>query len=50
MRSPKSLTDRTINSRYFNRRNFLNAGVGFSPNFTWRSIWQANGVLEMGGC
>ncbi|XP_072088879.1 uncharacterized protein [Arachis hypogaea] len=50
MRSPESLAARTIGSRYFNRRNFLNAGVRFSPSFTWRSIWQAKGVVEIGGC
>ncbi|XP_016199995.1 uncharacterized protein LOC107641003 [Arachis ipaensis] len=50
MKNPESLAARTLSSRYYNRKDFLSSDMGFFPSFTWRSIWQAKGVLEKGGC
>ncbi|XP_057745343.1 uncharacterized mitochondrial protein AtMg00310-like [Arachis stenosperma] len=50
IKNSESLAARTLSSRYYNRKDFLSSDVGFSPCFTWRSIWQAKCVLEKGEC
>ncbi|KAL1293347.1 hypothetical protein AAHE18_19G066400 [Arachis hypogaea] len=49
MRKPTSLAARLIKARYYPRTNFLESSIGYTPSYTWRSIWNAKEVLQIGG-
>ncbi|KAL8502039.1 hypothetical protein ACS0TY_021246 [Phlomoides rotata] len=48
LQNPTSLLSRTLQARYFRRRNFLTADVGYNPSFTWRSIIDGMEGLKLG--
>ncbi|KAK5845334.1 hypothetical protein PVK06_001506 [Gossypium arboreum] len=39
---------RVMKAKYFPKGDFMSAGVGFYPSYTWRSIWGARQLLEEG--
>ncbi|RYR32082.1 uncharacterized protein LOC107610996 [Arachis ipaensis] len=49
MSKPDSLVARILKARYYNRKRFIEAEKGNNPNFTWKSIWGAKEVLDLGG-
>lgn len=42
-----SLMARTLKAKYFPKRDFLSATLGFQPSYTW-SIWNARRTIEEG--
>ncbi|KAL8461911.1 hypothetical protein ACS0TY_033110 [Phlomoides rotata] len=46
--NPNALITRIFKAKYFSRGNFLNANVGHSPSFAWRSIWSSQDVVSKG--
>lgn len=48
--NPDSLVSRVYKAKYFRNENFLDAQLGASPGFTWRSIWEAREVVSSGVC
>ena len=49
LRNPKTLMAKIFKARYFPRQGVLQAKVGFTPSYTWRSIHKALWVLRKGG-
>ncbi|KAL4309243.1 hypothetical protein GQ457_01G013830 [Hibiscus cannabinus] len=45
---PSSLLARVMKARYFPTTDFMNATLGASPSYTWRSIYCSRGLLEQG--
>ncbi|KAK5811006.1 hypothetical protein PVK06_026323 [Gossypium arboreum] len=45
---PHCLFARVMKAKYFPRGDFLSAGLGSYPSFTWQSIWSARQILEDG--
>lgn len=45
---PDSLVAKVMREKYFPSGSFLEAQLGRRPSYTWRSIFQANEVLEEG--
>ncbi|KAL4384987.1 hypothetical protein GQ457_15G025630 [Hibiscus cannabinus] len=45
---PSSLLARVMKARYFPTTDFMNASLGASPSYTWRSIYCSRGLLEHG--
>lgn len=45
-----SLVSRVYKAKYFKDGNFLDAQLGASPSFTWRSVWEAKEVVSAGVC
>jgi hypothetical protein len=43
-----SLLTRVLKAKYFPRSGFLDANIGHSPSFTWRSIWSTMPMLSLG--
>ncbi|XP_024200533.1 uncharacterized mitochondrial protein AtMg00310-like [Rosa chinensis] len=46
--NPNSLLSRLLKARYFPNGSFLDADMGDSPSYTWRSIMEARTVLQAG--
>ncbi|XP_074336620.1 uncharacterized protein LOC141673779 [Apium graveolens] len=46
--NPDSLVARLYKARYFENTDFLNATLGHSPSFIWRSILEAKNVVAAG--
>ncbi|XP_030969612.1 uncharacterized protein LOC115989874 [Quercus lobata] len=46
--NPSSLAARILKAKYFPYEDILNAGLGSSPSFTWRSIFQSIEVIKNG--
>lgn len=44
-----SLAACTNRVTYFNKKNYLEARIGYVPSYTCRSIWLAKWVLQLGG-
>ncbi|KAL8146388.1 hypothetical protein AgCh_004218 [Apium graveolens] len=47
--NPDSLVSKLYKARYFADTNFLNSTLGHSPNFVWRSIFEAKNIVKAGG-
>lgn len=47
---PHSLLTQCLKARYFPRCSFLQANLGFSPSFTWRSILARAAILKEETC
>ena len=45
---PDSTVGKVLKARYFNRGTILNAKVGFSLSFTWRSLLCGRDLLKKG--
>ncbi|CAH9078499.1 unnamed protein product [Cuscuta europaea] len=43
---PNTLAARVFKARYFPRGNFLNAKLGGSPSFIWRSLFETQSVIK----
>lgn len=43
-----SLVARIYKARYYPQENFLNAKVGGSPIFVWRSVMEARNLIKQG--
>lgn len=48
MKQSDCLAYRILKAKYFPRTNMLQAGLGHSPSYLWRSILAAKGVVEEG--
>lgn len=48
LQNPESLVAKVIKARYYKNTDFLNAKVGLSPSFIWRSILWGRQVLQKG--
>lgn len=48
IRYPDSLLARVLKGRYFKTGNFLKAGLGSNPSFTWRSIVWGRDLFKEG--
>ena len=48
LQNPESLVAKVIKARYYKNTDFLNAKVGSSPSFIWRSILWGRQVLQKG--
>lgn len=46
MQDPTSLVAKVYKSKYFNKESILDAKLGSSSLFIWRSIWMAREVLQ----
>ncbi|KAK9689070.1 hypothetical protein RND81_09G033300 [Saponaria officinalis] len=44
----EGLMSRIMKSRYFPDSSFMEAGLGSNPSNTWRGIWEARDVLQLG--
>lgn len=44
-----SLMEQIFKSIYYPSSNFMEANIGFKPNYAWRSIIRAREVMESGG-
>jgi len=47
IKDPISLLTRILKAKYFPRRGFLEAGIGYSPSYTWRSIWSSQNLVKL---
>jgi len=47
---PESLIARVFKARYFPHSDILQANIGSSPSYAWRSLHQALWVLNKGCC
>lgn len=45
---PDCLFARVMKVKYFPKEDFMSAGLGSYPSYTWRSIWGAQHLLEEG--
>lgn len=45
---PESLVAKVFKARYYSRRIFMSARIGGSPNFVWRSVMEAHGIIKSG--
>ncbi|KAL8517970.1 hypothetical protein ACS0TY_009313 [Phlomoides rotata] len=43
--NPNALISRIFKAKYFPTGNFLNASVGHSPSYAWRSVWSSQDVV-----
>ncbi|KAL4335266.1 hypothetical protein GQ457_07G037440 [Hibiscus cannabinus] len=48
LHNPSSLVARLLRAKYYSASTFLQARLGSNPSLTWRSIWSARGLLELG--
>ena len=48
LQNPSSLVARVLKSRYFPTRDILNAKLGSSPSYSWRSIHHSLDVIRKG--
>ena len=48
IQNPNSLLHRVLKAKYFKSTSFLEAQVGNSPSYTWRSLMEAKSVVERG--
>lgn len=46
MMEPNTLFAKIFKAKYFCKRNFLEASLGWSPSYIWRSIHASIGVLK----
>ena len=46
--NPDSLVARVLKARYFLTKDFLNAKLGASPSYSWRSIHSSLRVIKEG--
>lgn len=46
--NPESLVSKSYKARYFADKDFLNASLGYSPSFIWRSIFEAKSIVAAG--
>ncbi|GMJ07053.1 hypothetical protein HRI_004374500 [Hibiscus trionum] len=47
---PQCLLAQVLKARYYPNTNFLEAGLGSYPSYTWRSVWSCRALLEKGLC
>ena len=47
-RHPHSLFSRVMKAKYFPHCNFLDASLGYSTSYSWRSIWSSKALLKEG--
>ncbi|CAH9132186.1 unnamed protein product [Cuscuta epithymum] len=45
---PNTLVARVYQAKYYQKRSFLESGLGSNPSFIWRSICEAKGVISEG--
>ncbi|KAL5541111.1 hypothetical protein UlMin_043397 [Ulmus minor] len=45
---PNSLVGKVLKACYFPNCSFLEAKIGGSPSYTWRSIWWGREIIELG--
>ncbi|XP_074321457.1 uncharacterized protein LOC141657967 [Silene latifolia] len=45
---PTSLWARLMKAKYYPHDDFMTAGIGYNPSYTWRGIVEAKGVMERG--
>ncbi|KAL5551246.1 hypothetical protein UlMin_001422 [Ulmus minor] len=50
IRSPDSLVGKVLKACYYPNCSFLDAKLGSSPSFSWRSIWWGREIIELGSC
>lgn len=43
-----SLVSRVFKARYYPEGDFLTANLGNNPNYVWRSVWEARGLIRSG--
>ncbi|XP_041025315.1 uncharacterized protein LOC121265693 [Juglans microcarpa x Juglans regia] len=48
LQNPDSLVAKVFKSKYFSKESILDAKLGNSPSYIWRSIWMAREVLQEG--
>ncbi|XP_075499853.1 uncharacterized protein LOC142538416 [Primulina tabacum] len=48
IRAPDALSSRLLKAKYYPKKGFLNATLGSSPSFIWRSIWCSQAILTRG--
>ncbi|KAL5579343.1 hypothetical protein UlMin_011785 [Ulmus minor] len=48
IRSPNSLVGKVLKACYYPNCSFLEAKLGSSPSFSWRSIWWGREIIELG--
>ena len=48
IQNPDSLFHSVLKAKYFKNSSFLEAQLGNSPSYTWRSLMEAKGVVERG--
>lgn len=46
--NPDTLVSRIFKAKYYPTENFLEARLGHSPSYIWRSVWSAQKVLKLG--
>ena len=44
----ESLVYKVLKAKYFSRSDFINASIGHSPSYTWRSIMVAQNLVNEG--
>lgn len=45
---PEALVCKVLKAKYYPSEDFLRAALGSSPSFTWRSIWNTQGLVRRG--
>jgi len=48
LNDPSSLLSHILKAKYFPRRDFLDAGIGHNPSYTWKSIWSSQNLINLG--
>ncbi|XP_059431595.1 uncharacterized mitochondrial protein AtMg00310-like [Corylus avellana] len=48
IQNPHGLVSRILTEKYYPHGNFMEADLGRSPSYVWRSIWKARKLLNLG--
>ncbi|KAH1045708.1 hypothetical protein J1N35_036492 [Gossypium stocksii] len=48
--NPKTLLAQMLKAKYYPNFDFLNSELGNLPSYTWKNIWAAKGLLQLGLC
>lgn len=48
LKEPDALVCKVLKAKYFPHGDFQSANLGSLPSFTWRSIWDAQGLVRKG--